>query len=93
MQVYARKKGAEISTIDFSLLPVLDPTDGRVLYLVAEGRDIHEKKKIEAEIVRKNSELQKLYDRIKVINAIILLPDIRISSTHIRNFKQICSPL
>jgi hypothetical protein len=75
MQVYARKKGAEISTIDFSLLPVLDPTDGRVLYLVAEGRDIHEKKKIEAEIVRKNSELQKLYDRIKVINAVIL-PDI-----------------
>jgi PAS domain S-box-containing protein len=68
MQVYARKKGAEISTIDFSLLPVLDPTDGRVLYLVAEGRDIHEKKKIEAEIVRKNSELQKLYDRIKELD-------------------------
>jgi hypothetical protein len=49
------------------LLPVLDPTDkNKLLYIVAEGRDIMEKKKAEAEVMRKNNELQELYDRIKV---------------------------
>jgi hypothetical protein len=67
VDVYARQKGAEITTIDFSLLPVLDPQDkNKVVHVVAEGRDIMEKKKAEAEIVRKNQELQELYDKIKV---------------------------
>jgi hypothetical protein len=49
------------------LLPVLDPTDkNKLLYIVAEGRDINEKKKAEAEVMRKNNELQELYDKIKV---------------------------
>lgn len=49
------------------MLPVLDPQDkSKVIYVVAEGRDIMEKKKAEAEIVRKNQELQELYDKIKV---------------------------
>jgi PAS domain S-box-containing protein len=66
VDVYARQKGAEITTIDFSLLPVLDLQDkNKVVHVVAEGRDIMEKKKAEAEIVRKNQELQELYDKIK----------------------------
>jgi PAS domain S-box-containing protein len=69
VDVYARQKGAEITTIDFSLLPVLDLQDkNKVVHVVAEGRDIMEKKKAEAEIVRKNQELQELYDKIKELD-------------------------
>jgi PAS domain S-box-containing protein len=57
--VYGRDAGREKITVDFSLLPVKDH-NGKVVFLLPEGRDITEKKRAEAEIARKNKELQRL---------------------------------
>lgn len=44
--------------LDFSLNPVFDPPGSKnVVYVVAEGRDVTEKKKIDRELERKNAEL------------------------------------
>lgn len=57
--VYGREAGREKITVDFSLLPVKD-RNGKVVFLLPEGRDITEKKRAEAEIARKNKELLRL---------------------------------
>jgi PAS domain S-box-containing protein len=64
VEVFGRAAGEETIVIDFSLVPVRDP-DGRVVFLLAEGRDITEKKRAEAEIARKNEELQNLLDKLR----------------------------
>ncbi|MFC6672753.1 adenylate/guanylate cyclase domain-containing protein [Marinobacterium aestuariivivens] len=58
-EVYGREAGREMITVDFSLLPVKDH-NGKVVFLLPEGRDITEKKRAEAEVARKNKELQRL---------------------------------
>lgn len=67
VEVYGSAHGSETIIIDFSLVPVRD-LEGRVVFLLAEGRNITEKKKAEAEIARKNEELQLLLDRVRELD-------------------------
>jgi PAS domain S-box-containing protein len=67
VEVYGSAHGSETIIIDFSLVPVRD-IEGRVVFLLAEGRNITEKKKAEAEIARKNEELQLLLDRVRELD-------------------------
>jgi signal transduction histidine kinase len=62
--VFGQAAGEQTIVIDFSLLPVKDQ-DGSVVFLLAEGRNITEKKRAEAEIARKSEELQKLLDKLR----------------------------
>ena len=64
VEVFGRASGEETIVIDFSLLPVKDQ-DGNIVFLLAEGRNITEKKRAEAEIARKNEELQNLLDKLR----------------------------
>ncbi|HZI09091.1 MAG TPA: ATP-binding protein [Myxococcus sp.] len=66
-EVYGGAAGSETIIIDFSLIPVRD-TGGRVVFLLAEGRNITEKKRAEAEIARKNQELEGLLQRIRELD-------------------------
>lgn len=66
-EVYGRASGEETIVIDFSLLPVRDQ-DGRIVFLLAEGRNITEKKRAEAEIARKTEELQRLLDKVRQLD-------------------------
>ncbi|RQR26682.1 PAS domain S-box protein [Burkholderia sp. Bp9143] len=56
-EIYGHATGEETITVDFSLLPIKDQ-NGKVVFLLPEGRNITEKKRAEAEIARKNEELQ-----------------------------------
>jgi PAS domain S-box-containing protein len=47
LEVYGQAAGEQTIVVDFSLLPVKD-AQGRVVFLLAEGRNITEKKRIEA---------------------------------------------
>lgn len=67
MEVYGRGAGAETIIVDFSLSPIRDDL-GRVVFLLAEGRNISEKKKMEAELARKNTELQSLVDQVRQLD-------------------------
>jgi PAS domain S-box-containing protein len=67
LEIYGRAAGDETIVVDFSLLPVKDD-NGQVVFLLAEGRNITEKKRAEAEIARKNTELQSLLDRVRQLD-------------------------
>jgi PAS domain S-box-containing protein len=67
IEIYGQAAGEETIIIDFSLLPVTD-LDGNIMFLLAEGRNITEKRRAEAEITRKNEELQRLLDRIRQLD-------------------------
>jgi PAS domain S-box-containing protein len=67
VEVFGGAAGSETIVIDFSLVPVKD-TSGRVVFLLAEGRNITEKKQAEAEIARKNQELEQLLARIRELD-------------------------
>jgi PAS domain S-box-containing protein len=67
VEIYGDAAGNETIIIDFSLIPVSDTT-GRVVFLLAEGRNITEKKRAEAEIARKNQELEALLKRIRELD-------------------------
>ena len=64
MEIYGQSSGEETIVIDFSLMPVRDHA-GKIVFLLAEGRNITEKKAAEAESARKNEELQKLLEHIR----------------------------
>ncbi|MDT4809700.1 Sensor histidine kinase RcsC [compost metagenome] len=64
---YGQSAGEETIVVDFSLLPVKDQ-NGKVVFLLAEGRNITEKKLAEAEIASKNQELQRLLERIQKLD-------------------------
>ncbi|MBN8487306.1 MAG: PAS domain-containing protein, partial [Burkholderiales bacterium] len=64
LEVYGQAAGDETIVVDFSLLPVRDAS-GRVAFLLAEGRNITAKKRAEAEVARKNAELQALLDKVR----------------------------
>jgi len=49
--------------VDFSLKPVMDE-QGNVIYLIPEGRDITDRKKIEDELHRKNEDLFAAYEQL-----------------------------
>ncbi|WP_205754910.1 EAL domain-containing protein [Azoarcus sp. DD4] len=65
---YGRAAGGETIVVDFSLLPVRD-RHGDIVFLLAEGRDITEMKRAEAEISRKNETLQQLLDKVRRLDA------------------------
>lgn len=67
MEIYGEAAGDETIVVDFSLLPVKDEA-GDVVFLLAEGRNITAKKRVEAEVVRKNAELQSLLDKIRQLD-------------------------
>ncbi|MGC9524333.1 MAG: PAS domain S-box protein [Limnospira sp.] len=46
-----------IATIDFSLRPILDP-DGKTIFLIPEGRDISDRKRLEEQIRRDRAQLE-----------------------------------
>src|ERR1700676_5206547 len=64
VEIYGQAAGEETIIIDFSLLPVKDQA-GKVVFLLAEGRNITEKKRAEAETARKSEELQRLLDKVR----------------------------
>ena len=64
LEIYGKSSGEETIIVDFSIMPVRDQA-GKIVFLVAEGRNITEKKAVEAEIARKNEELQKLIEQIR----------------------------
>jgi PAS domain S-box-containing protein len=49
--------------VDFSLKPVMDE-NGEVIYLIPEGRDITDRKKIEDELRQKNEDLYAAYEQL-----------------------------
>ncbi len=57
IEIYGQAKGEETIIVDFSVRPIRDQ-NGEVVFLLPEGRNITEKKRAEAEIARKNEELQ-----------------------------------
>ena len=63
LEIYGQSEGEHTIVVDFSLLPVRD-SRGEVVFLLAEGRNITAKKQAEAEVARKNAELQRLLERI-----------------------------
>ncbi len=67
IEIYGDAAGEETIIIDFSLEPVRD-RGGNIVFLLAEGRNITEKKRAEAEIARKNEELQRLLDRVRELD-------------------------
>jgi PAS domain S-box-containing protein len=67
IDLFAGAGGTAVVTIDFSLKPIRGG-DGEVRFILAEGRDITEKKAGEAEIARKNQELRALYERLEELD-------------------------
>lgn len=67
MEIYGRAAGDQTIIVDFSLSPVRNEA-GAVAFLLAEGRNISAKKQAEAEVARKNAELQTLLDRVRQLD-------------------------
>ncbi|CAM2162547.1 adenylate cyclase [Paraburkholderia sacchari] len=63
-EVYGQLAGAETIVVDFSILPIKD-SNGDVIFLLPEGRNITEKKRAEAALARKNEELQASWQLIQ----------------------------
>lgn len=67
VEVYGRASGEETIIVDYSLLPIRDRS-GQVVFLLPEGRNITDKKRAEAELARKNEELQHLLGKVRQLN-------------------------
>lgn len=67
VEIYGAAAGEGTIIVDYSLLPIRDK-DEKIVFLLAEGRNITDKKRAEAEIARKNEELQQLLDRIRQLD-------------------------
>ena len=67
VEIYGQAAGEETIIIDYSLIPVKDKSD-QVVFLLAEGRNITEKKRAEVEIARKNQELESLLTRVRELD-------------------------
>jgi PAS domain S-box-containing protein len=68
-QFFAPGNAGELITTDITLKPICD-AQNKVAFVVLEGRDISERKRAEAEVARKNAELQALYDRLARLDQI-----------------------
>ncbi len=66
-EVFGDLQGSRTIVIDFSLTPILDD-EGEVAFLLPEGRNITEKIAGNAELSRKNSELQGALERLKELD-------------------------
>ncbi|WP_437818119.1 ATP-binding protein [Sorangium sp. So ce1078] len=63
VEIVGGNEGAELITIDFNLKPVKD-RQGNVVFMIAEGRDVTEQRRLELEVARHRDELATL-DRLK----------------------------
>ena len=67
VEIYGDLQGEKTIFVDFSLTPIRDD-EGRVAFLLPEGRNITEKIAIEAELTRKNGELQLALEKLREID-------------------------
>lgn len=67
VEIYGRAFGEETIVVDYSILPICD-RNGRVVFLLPEGRNITDKKRAEAELARKNEELQNLLEKVRQLD-------------------------
>ncbi|MBS1160858.1 MAG: domain S-box protein [Proteobacteria bacterium] len=67
IEIYGDLQGRKTIFVDFSLTPIRDD-QGRVAFLLPEGRNITEKIAIEAELTRKNGELQLALEKLREID-------------------------
>ncbi|HLL55052.1 MAG TPA: ATP-binding protein [Myxococcaceae bacterium] len=67
VEIFGSADGSETIIIDFSLVPVRD-NSGRVVFLLAEGRNITEKKRAEEEVARQKEELEALLARVRELD-------------------------
>ncbi|UCV20636.1 ATP-binding protein [Ferribacterium limneticum] len=67
VEVYGDLHGEKTIFVDFSLTPIYDD-EGSVAFLLPEGRNITEKIAIEAELTRKNGELQLALEKLREID-------------------------
>ncbi|WP_437592808.1 ATP-binding protein [Sorangium sp. So ce1000] len=63
VEVLGGNEGEKIITLDFNLNPVKD-RQGKVVFMIAEGRDVTEQRRLEREVARHRDELATL-DRLK----------------------------
>ena len=63
VDILGRASGSELITIDFDIAPVRD-RNGNVRFLICEGRDVTEQRRLEGEVRRQKEELAKL-DELK----------------------------
>jgi PAS domain-containing protein len=62
-EIYGEAHRATMIVIDFSLAPLHD-SRGEIVFLLAEGRNIADKKQAEAEVAKKNEELRGLLEEL-----------------------------
>ena len=67
IEVFGDLQGEKTIFVDFSLTPIRDD-EGHVAFLLPEGRNITEKIAIEAELTRKNGELQLALEKLREID-------------------------
>lgn len=67
IEIYGEMQGHKTIFVDFSLTPIRND-DGQVAFLLPEGRNITEKIAMEAELTRKNSELQLALEKLREID-------------------------
>lgn len=67
IEIFGDQRGKRTIFVDFSLTPIRDDA-GRVAFLLPEGRNITEKIAIEAELTRKNGELQLALEKLRQID-------------------------
>lgn len=67
IEVFGDHQGSKPIYVDFSLTPIHDD-EGNIAFLLPEGRNISEKIAIEAELTRKNGELQLALERLREID-------------------------
>ena len=67
VEVFGAAHGSETIVIDFSIIPVRDHS-GEVVFLLPEGRNITEKKRVQEEVARKNRELEALLVRVRELD-------------------------
>lgn len=67
IEIFGSASGQETIVIDYSLSPVYD-AEGAIVFLLAEGRNITEKKHAEAELARKHAELEQMLQRVRALD-------------------------
>jgi PAS domain S-box-containing protein len=67
VEVFGSAEGNRTIIVDYSLTPIRD-SEGRVAFLLPEGRNITDKKRAEAELARRTEELQQLLDRVRELD-------------------------
>ena len=67
IEILGKSAGSELISVDYSLLPIRDEK-GEIVFLLAEGRNITDKKKAEAQLALKNKKLESLVERIRQLD-------------------------